>query len=145
VNRKHIMAPLGPALSLLLAQSAPAHEVDVGREEVIPLIRQALSDAPGKNAVMVTVNYAPGQVSVAHYHPGSVFAYVLEGEVISQLEGQPPKKYKAGDSWYEPPRAKHLISKNASATQPAKLLVWLLLGERDKTTIPLADHGASKP
>lgn len=116
---------------------ANAHEISDDHETVIPLQRQALVDMPGKNGVVVIVEYGPGQVSTPHFHPGSVFAYVLEGEVVSQLEGQPITTYKAGDSWYEPPRAKHLISKNASATKPAKLLVWLLVGEQDKTTIPL--------
>ena len=73
---------------------------------------------------MAVVSYAPGQASTPHFHSGSVFAYVLEGEVVSQLEGQPPVTYKAGESWYEPPRAPHLVSRNASGTRPAKLLTW---------------------
>jgi quercetin dioxygenase-like cupin family protein len=123
--------------SLIFAQGSFAHEPESNHETVIPLQRQPLADAPGKDAVVVTVNYGPGQVSVPHFHPGSVIAYVLEGEVTSQLEGQEPITYKAGESWYEPPRAKHLISKNASATKPAKLLVWLLIDESEKATIPL--------
>jgi quercetin dioxygenase-like cupin family protein len=125
------------AAGIIFGQSIYAHETGSNRETVIPLQRQSLADSPGKDAVVVTVNYGPGQVSVPHFHPGSVIAYVLEGEIISQLEGQEPITYKVGESWYEPPRAKHLISKNASATKPARLLVWLLVDKNEKTTIPL--------
>lgn len=124
---------------LLSASPAFAHDPEnaaPGKETVIPFKRQALPDVPGKNVIMAAVNYAPGQASDPHVHPGSVFAYVLEGEVTSQLEGQPPVTYKAGDSWYEPPQAPHVVSKNASATQPAKLLVWLLVGDGEALKQP---------
>lgn len=126
------MALACPSVLMLPALPAFAHDpvnAAPGKETVTPLKKQALPDVPGKNVIMAIVNYAPGQQSDPHVHPGSVFAYVLEGEVISQLEGQPPVSYKAGDSWYEPPKAPHVVSKNASATRPAKLLVWLLVGD----------------
>ena len=59
---------------------------DTGEETTTPLQRRALVDVPGKTGMLVLVNYAPGQASKAHVHPGSVFAYVVEGEVVSQLE-----------------------------------------------------------
>ena len=62
---------------------------------------------------------------------------VLEGEVVSQLGGQPPVTYKAGESWYEPPRIAHLMSRNASTTRPAKLLAWLVMDEGGKVKEPL--------
>jgi quercetin dioxygenase-like cupin family protein len=102
---------------------------DTGEETTTPLQRRELVDVPGKTGMLVLVNYAPGQASKAHVHPGSVFAYVLEGEVVSQLEGQSPVTYRAGESWYEPPRAPHLVSRNASDTAPAKLLAWLILDD----------------
>jgi quercetin dioxygenase-like cupin family protein len=77
----------------------------------------------------IVVGYGPGQASKAHVHPGSVFAYVIEGELISQLEGQPPVAYKAGQSWYEPPRVLHLVSRNASSTAAAKLLAVLIVDD----------------
>ena len=104
-----------------------AHEVASGEETTTLLASQLLPDVPGKQWVMAVVSYAPGQSSAPHRHPGSVMAYVLEGEVISQLEGQPPITYRAGQSWYEPPRVPHLVSKNASNSAPAKLLAVLLL------------------
>ncbi|MFZ6644575.1 cupin domain-containing protein [Undibacterium sp. TJN25] len=122
----------------LLAPMAFAHDTGTGQEKVIPLTKQALPDIPGKNVIMATVNYEPGQASDPHIHPGSVFAYVLEGEVISQLEGQAPVTYKQGDYWYETPKIGHIVSRNASATKPAKLLVWLLVGDGEQLKLPLS-------
>jgi quercetin dioxygenase-like cupin family protein len=122
---------------LLMSCPAFAHDGAAGEERVAPLLQQALPDAAGKKAVMLTVNYAPGQASAPHIHPGSVFAYVLEGEVVSQLGSRAPVTYKAGDYWYEAPMTPHLVSRNASASKPAKLLVWLLVGEGEQAKLPL--------
>jgi quercetin dioxygenase-like cupin family protein len=92
---------------------------------------------PGKQVLMVMVSYAPGQASTPHFHAGSVFAYVIEGEVTSQLERQPPVTYSVGQSWYEAPRVPHLVSKNASATKPARLIAWLLVDEGGRAKEPL--------
>lgn len=118
--------PFAVATTLALALAGAltfAHETGAGEEMVTPLQRQRLPDVPGKQAVMAIVSYKPGQASAPHRHSGSVFAYVIEGEVISQLEGQPPVTYKVGQSWYEPPRVPHLVSRNASLKHNAKLLV----------------------
>ena len=128
--RRMLVALLATGALLLLVAATPrllAHELSSDEGTTTPLARQALPDAPGKQLVMAVVSYAPGQSSAPHRHPGSVMAYVLEGEVISQLEGQPPITYRAGQSWYEPPRVPHLVSKNASNTAPAKLLAVLLM------------------
>lgn len=115
------------AAAAAVAFSASAHDGhEPGKEKQAVLQHHVLPDMPGKIGIMATVQYAPGQASIPHEHPGSVFAYVLEGEVISQLEGQAPVTYKAGESWYEAPHAGHLISKNASNTKPATLVVFLL-------------------
>ena len=102
----------------------------LAHEETTALVqRQKLPDLPGKTGLLLVISYAPGQASKAHVHPGSVFAYVLEGEVTSQLEGQAPVTYKAGQSWYEPPRVPHLVSRNGSNTAPAKLLAMLIVDD----------------
>jgi quercetin dioxygenase-like cupin family protein len=110
---------------------------DAGEETTTLLQRQKLPDVPGKQVLIVVVSYAPGQASTPHFHAGSVFAYVVEGEVISQLEGQPPITYSVGQSWYEAPRVPHLVSRNASATKPAKLIAWLLVEEGGRAKEPL--------
>jgi quercetin dioxygenase-like cupin family protein len=71
----------------------------------------------------VLVSYKPGESSATHHHAGSVFAYVLSGEIRSQIApGEPAKVYKAGESFFEPPGSEHLVSENASTTEPASLL-----------------------
>lgn len=124
-------------LLLTIAGGALAHD-PAAAETVRPILRQSLPDVPGKQATMLTVSYEPGQASAPHFHHGSVFAYVLEGSVVSQLEGAAAQTYTQGQSWYEPPRAHHLVSRNASDSQPAKLLVWLLgrEGEPVKAALP---------
>ncbi|MFS2126119.1 cupin domain-containing protein [Pseudomonas sp. Pseusp97] len=130
---KFLFAGLGLALSL----PALSHEADARSEKVAVQLEQKLPDAAGKKGLMITVSYEPGQSSGAHVHSGSVFAYVLEGAVISQLEGQKPVTYQAGQSWYEAPNTPHLVSRNASNEKPAKLLVWMLLDEKAPVLTPL--------
>jgi quercetin dioxygenase-like cupin family protein len=119
-----------------VATRAWAHDAG-GAETIAPLMKQAIPEAPGKNVLMATVSYKPGQASEAHMHPGSIFAYVLEGHVTSRLEGAPAKTYGPGESWYEPPGAHHLVSKNASATKPAKLLVFAIAGDAEPIKQPI--------
>ena len=72
------------------------------------------------------VDYAPGRVGAVHHHAGFVLAYVLEGTVIAKVSGQGEEKsYTAGQMFYEQPGATHEVSKNASQTQPAKLLALI--------------------
>jgi quercetin dioxygenase-like cupin family protein len=108
-------------------------------------MKQPLTHVPGKNVMMATVTLAPGQSAAPHLHPGSIFAYVLEGQVVSQLEGQEPKTYNAGESWYEPPRAHHLITRNPSTSKPAKLLVWAIVGPADPIKVPLPQTSSLQP
>ena len=134
--RNRLIAVLAAGASLVHPW-AMAHDAGGGEEKVNPVQMQKLPDVPGKQVVMAVVSYEPGQASAPHLHSGSVFAYVLEGEVVSQLGGQPTVTYKAGESWYEPPRIAHLVSRNASTTRPAKLLAWLLMDEGGKVKEPL--------
>jgi quercetin dioxygenase-like cupin family protein len=95
-----------------------------GEEIVKPVFSEELSNAPGQTLAVVTVNYSPGGKSGAHHHAGSVLAYVLSGAIRSENSATGPiKVYKAGESFFEPQGSKHLISENASATEPATLLV----------------------
>ncbi|BFU96417.1 MAG: hypothetical protein NTNFB02_31390 [Nitrospira sp.] len=107
------------------------------------LIQQSLPDIQGKVATVLTVQYAPGTASDAHQHPGSVFGYVLEGAMVSQLEGEKPVTYSAGQSWYEPPGQPHVVLRNASREVPAKILLFILAqeGEALKSPVTLSDSG----
>jgi quercetin dioxygenase-like cupin family protein len=112
-------------------------------DSVSVLMKQPLADMAGKVATVLTVDYAPGAASDPHVHPGSVFAYVLEGTVITQLEGEQPMTYTKGQSWYELPKKPHMVSRNSSVTEPAKLLVLLLsqVGEALKVPVNTPDSG----
>ncbi|ALI03766.1 (S)-ureidoglycine aminohydrolase [Pseudomonas sp. FW306-02-F02-AA] len=125
------------ALTLTVSTSAFAHEAAGHQEKVTMLQDQMLLNAPGKKAMMLVVDYQPGQASIAHKHQGTAMAYVVSGEVTSQVKGEQAITYKAGESWYEPAGSEHLISKNASATKPAKLLVFMLMDKTDEVLIPL--------
>jgi len=137
------MKPVALILFGLLAAQAPVWTHGDVASQVKLLQQQQPSNAPGKNAIMLTVSYAPGEASPAHQHPGAVMAYVLEGAVISKLNGEPEKTYKAGDYWYEAPGTVHSVSRNASDTQPAKLLVWSLVEEGSEVTLPYPASGAA--
>jgi quercetin dioxygenase-like cupin family protein len=137
-----VSALLGCAVALGVASVVHAHGDE---EHVQPLMKQPVADAPGKNVMMATVTLAPGQSAAPHLHPGSIFAYVLDGSVVSQLEGQPPRTYGKGDSWYEPPRVHHLVTRNASGTQPATLLVWAIVGDNEPIKLPLPQVSGLNP
>jgi quercetin dioxygenase-like cupin family protein len=89
----------------------------------------AISNIPGKSVVAAVVSYPPGAKSPPHHHAGSAFitAYVLEGAVLSQVDGSPPKVFHAGESFTETPGAHHEVSANASTTEPAKLLAVFMV------------------
>lgn len=129
---KMIMWSILAGVILVMAQATVSAE-----DKVAVLMRQSLADMTGKVATVLTVDYAPGAVSDAHVHPGSVFAYVLEGSVVSQVGDEKPMTYTKGQIWYEQPKNPHLVSKNASQTEPAKLLVFLLSQEGESIKAPI--------
>jgi quercetin dioxygenase-like cupin family protein len=130
---RYCAAPLA-ALALTVSAATYAHDPS---EKVTILQDEMLQNVPGKKALMIEVDYKPGQSSIAHKHEGTAMAYVLSGSIISQVKGQKAITYKAGEFWYEPAGSEHLVSKNASATKPAKLLVFMVLAPDEKVLIPL--------
>lgn len=94
--------------------------------KVTPLTAQDLTGIPGKEAVMITVEYPPGASDPAHRHNAEVFIYVLEGSIIMQVDGRPPVTLKAGQTFYEGPNDVHVGGRNASKTKPAKFLVFFV-------------------
>ena len=136
---KQVLQWTALAGAALIMGQAPA----LAEDSVSVLMNQPLADMAGKVATMLTVDYAPGAASDPHVHPGSVFAYVLEGTVVTQLEGEQPMTYTKGQSWYESPKKPHVVSRNASVTGPAKLLVLLLsqVGEALKVPVTSPDNG----
>ena len=109
-------------------------------EIVAPVSQQNLPNVAGKTFTVVTVDFAPGERAGPHRHGQAlVFAYVLEGAIRSELEGQLVQTYKAGQSWSEPPGSHHLLTENVSASTPARHLVvfvWPTPALRSKPTTP---------
>lgn len=91
-----------------------------------PLLTRPLAGIEGKEAVMLTVEYPPGGASAPHRHNANTFVYVLEGAVVMQVQGGKEVTLKAGDTFYESPTDIHLVSRNASKTEPAKFLVFFV-------------------
>jgi quercetin dioxygenase-like cupin family protein len=88
------------------------------------------------------VDYAPGRVGAAHRHPGFVLAYVLEGAVVARISGQGEEKtYTVGQMFYEQPGATHEVSKNASQTQPARLLAMIFAKKGSTLVMPVQGRG----
>jgi quercetin dioxygenase-like cupin family protein len=93
---------------------------------VTPLLSKELSGIPGKEAVMVTVEYPPGGASKPHRHDANVFVYVLSGTLRMQVDGQDAVTLEPGETFYETPSDVHRVSANASATEPVKFLVVMV-------------------
>jgi quercetin dioxygenase-like cupin family protein len=129
VRMSLLAAALAIGTGYALAQSAAPSPVTVA-----PAFRQTIPNIPGKSLVAVVVSYAPGAKSASHHHASSAFisAYVLSGAVRSQVDDEPAKVYRAGESWFEQPGAHHKISENASATEPAQLLAIFVVDTDEK-------------
>jgi quercetin dioxygenase-like cupin family protein len=114
------------------------------------VLSQALPALDGDHlkAVLVEVRYGPGEASTPHSHPCAVVGYVVEGALRTQVEGRPEATYKAGQSFYEAPNGVHLVSANASSTEPAKLLAYFICDRDTPLSIDVPEHsgpeGASR-
>ena len=87
------------------------------------LLSASLATTQDRQLNAITVTYAPGQSSSPHRHGGDAFVYVLSGHVRSQVDGGSLRVYGPGESWFEPAGAHHVVSGNASAKEPATMLV----------------------
>jgi quercetin dioxygenase-like cupin family protein len=126
------LIPILIAACFALATPAAAHD---SGETVTPNFAHALPTIPGKSLKAVVVDYAPGGASPAHAHAKSAFiyAYVVSGAIETQVAGQAARVVRAGESFYELPGAHHLISRNASTTEPARLLAVFVVDTDDDT------------
>ena len=100
------------------------------------LMQKILSDFPDREVMMLTVEYQPGTASPLHRHNAHTFVYVLEGSIVMQVRGGQPETLSAGMTFYETPEDIHTVSKNASATESAKFLVFFIKREGAPATVP---------
>ncbi|TXR46655.1 cupin domain-containing protein [Phyllobacterium endophyticum] len=123
--------------ALAFSAAAPA-SADEPADVVTPAFQKQIPNIPGKTLSAVIVDYPPGGASAAHEHAKSafIFAYVISGKIESKVNDGPTQVFRAGESWYEPPASKHPVSRNASKTEPAKLLAVVIAdtGETSLTT-----------
>jgi quercetin dioxygenase-like cupin family protein len=122
-----ISSAVAPLCATSAAAASPLDKVEL-------IASHALPDVPGKRVTIVRVFYGPGGFTPAHRHAGTVTAYVTKGEIRSQLGGGPVETFKIGQSFFEPPSATHLVSANASNTEPAELIAVFVADEGAELT-----------
>ena len=115
-------------LLLLLLCAMPA-AADAQSSTAVPLFQTDLPDIEGREAVVLEVTYPPGVASASHRHNAHTFVYVLEGTVQMQVAGGELKTLTVGETFYENPSDIHSVSRNASETEPARILVFFIKRE----------------
>ena len=126
---KSLVTTVVLACSAQLALAAP-------QSVVTPLMTKDLADVPGKEIVMLTVDYPPGAVDSPHRHDAQVFVYVLEGSIVMQVRGGQEVTLTPGQTFYEGPDDVHTVGRNASTTKPAKFVVVLLKKKDVNAVLP---------
>ena len=119
------------AFLCLMTSTAVAQE-----PKVTLLMSKDIPESPGKEALMITVEHAPGGSSAVHRHNAHAFVYVLEGSVVMQVRGGKEVTLRPGQTFYEDPKDIHVVSRNASSTKSAKFLVFLIHKKGAPLVIP---------
>ncbi|HET6156979.1 MAG TPA: cupin domain-containing protein [Dongiaceae bacterium] len=105
--------------------------------KVTPLMMKDLAEYPGKEVLLITVEHVPGGSSAIHRHNAHAFVYVLEGSVVMQLKGGQEVTLAPGQTFYEGPDDVHLVDRNASNTEPAKFLVFIIKNKGAPALVPV--------
>jgi quercetin dioxygenase-like cupin family protein len=104
--------------------------------KVTPLMSKDLTECPGKEGVMITVEYPPGHSGEIHRHNAYTFVYVLEGSVVMQVRGGKEVTLTPGQAFYEGPDDIHLVGRNASKTKPAKFVAFFVKTKGTPILVP---------
>jgi quercetin dioxygenase-like cupin family protein len=104
--------------------------------KVTPLFSKDLTEFPGKEGVMITVEYPPGSTDPIHRHNADAFVYVLEGSIVMQVRGGKEVTLTPGQTFYEGPSDVHVVGRNASQTKPAKFVVFFLKDKGAPILVP---------
>ena len=107
--------------------------------KVTSLMSKDLTEIPGREVLMITVEYAPGGVDPIHRHNAHAFVYVMEGSIVMQLKGGKEVTLTPGQTFYEGPDDVHLVGRNASNTKPAKFLVFLIKAKGAPVLVPVPE------
>jgi len=106
---------------------------------VTPLMSKDLTELPGKEVLMITVEYPPGGADPIHRHNAHAFVYVTEGSIVMQVKGGKEVTLTPGQTFYEGPDDVHLVGRNASSTKPAKFLVFLVKDKGAPALVPVPE------
>ena len=121
----------------LISLASVAQKPEATREaKVTTLMSADLTHIPGKEAMMITVEYPPGSADPIHRHNAQAFVYVLDGSVVMQVRGGKQVTLTPGQTFYEGPDDIHVVSRNASDTKPAKFVVFLVKDKGAPVLIP---------
>ena len=122
---------LGLALACLISGTLLAQEA-----KVTQLMSKDLPNLPGKEGLMITVEYPPGSSDPIHRHNANAFVYVLEGTIVMQVRGGKEVTLTPGQTFYEGPNDVHVVGRNASQTKPAKFVVFLVKDKGTPVLVP---------
>ena len=128
------MASLLASVMCLVGAPLSAQEPE---PTVTKVVSKELPDIPGKEVLILTVDYAPGGADKAHRHNADAFVYVLEGSVVEQVKGGQPVTLTAGQTFYEGRDDIHVVGRNASRTKPARLLAVLVKDKGAPPVVPV--------
>jgi quercetin dioxygenase-like cupin family protein len=134
-NRRLIM--LRKKILLVVLLSLIAGTLMAQEAKVTPLMSKDLKDFPGKEGLLITVEYPPGATDPIHRHNAHAFVYVLEGSIVMQLKGGKQVTLTPGETFYEGPNDVHIVGRSASNTQPAKFLVFLIKDKDAPVLVPV--------
>src|ERR1051326_216199 len=119
------------ALAFLMSSMLTAQQA-----KVTELLSKDLTNIPGKEGLMITVEYPPGSSDPIHRHNAHAFIYVLEGSIVMQVRGGKEMTLTPGQTFYEGPDDVHVVGRNASQTKPAKFLVFLMKHKGAPVLVP---------
>ena len=133
MSAKHLVLTLLLSVSqCLISSTLMAQE-----PKVTSLMSKDLKDFPGKELLMITMEHAPGGSTPIHRHNAHAMVYVLEGSVVMQVKGGKEVTLTPGQTFYEGPDDIHIVDRNASKTQPAKFLVFLIKDKGAPALVPV--------
>jgi quercetin dioxygenase-like cupin family protein len=124
-------------LMLVCLMSVTVEPKEAPKEsKVAPLFSKDLTDFPGKEGLMITVEYPPGGSDPIHRHNAHAFVYVLEGSIVMRVRGGKEVTLTPGQTFYEGPSDVHVVGRNASQTKPAKFVVFLVKDKGAPVLVP---------
>lgn len=140
INRRDAVAAMALLFELIASDQADAQTPAAANPNQVFKHDLPPVNLEGWEVTVSHVPYPPGRVGAPHKHAGFVLAYVVEGAVVAKVSDQGPERvYKAGEMFYEQPGATHEVSKNASQTEPAKLLALIFAPKGATLTTPVKD------